>query len=67
MKVKAKVKSQGRVRPGKRNVNAWISEELGHALATYLEGTRPQPTVTSVLEVALEDFLRARGCQVKSR
>jgi len=42
-------------------VNVWIDPALYEALRAYLGSQRPRPTTTSVVEVALEDFLRARG------
>jgi hypothetical protein len=42
-------------------VYAYVDPELRHALDRYLEETRPNPSLTSALEVALEEFLKARG------
>jgi hypothetical protein len=38
-----------------------INDELGEAFEEYLKATRPAPTMTSAFEVALEEFLQARG------
>lgn len=42
-------------------VNAWINPDLHASLQAYLDAQRPKPTLTSVIEVAIEDFLRAQG------
>ena len=42
-------------------VNVWIDPALHDALRAYLDSQRPRPTTTSVVEVALEDFLRTKG------
>jgi hypothetical protein len=40
---------------------ARIRPELGQLFAQYMRDTRPAPTITAVLEVALEEFLATRG------
>jgi hypothetical protein len=52
--------SRPRARAG-RAVNVWITDELGAALDAYLAAARPSPTLTAVVEVALEEFLAQRG------
>jgi hypothetical protein len=47
-------------RPG-YPVFARIDASLGEAIEAYLEAQRPKPTLTSLLEVAIEDFLRSKG------
>lgn len=42
-------------------VNAWVDPALYAALQKYLDEQRPRPTMTSVVEVCLEDFLREKG------
>lgn len=36
-------------------------QELFDALTAYIEATRPQPTDSAVLRVALEEFLASKG------
>lgn len=43
------------------SVFARIDDAIGEALDAYLKAQRPRPTMTAVLETALEDFLRAKG------
>lgn len=38
-----------------------VSDALGTALDRYLGSQRPSPSVASVVEVALEDFLKEKG------
>lgn len=38
-----------------------LSPELLDALTEHIEATRPKPGLSSVLRVAVEDYLRARG------
>jgi hypothetical protein len=38
-----------------------IETQLGEAFEDYLKSLRPSPTMTSAFEVALEEFLQARG------
>ena len=50
--------------PGRRSAHtvfARINLELGDRLAAYLESTKPRPSVTAVIETALEEFLEKRG------
>lgn len=56
----ANKKKPAPVRTGKA-INVWIDAKLHDALSRFLASHRPPPTTTSVVEVALEDFLRARG------
>lgn len=55
---------RGRPATGKTpttTVYARVRPELGKALDAYLADQRPEPTVTRVVETALEDFLEAKG------
>jgi hypothetical protein len=47
-------------------VNVWIDPSLYAAFEAYLESKRPRPTKTSVVEVALDDFLRKEGFPPRS-
>ena len=50
--------------PGNRSgvpIYAYIPPQLRKALNAYLENTRPNPSLTSAVEVALEEFLKERG------
>lgn len=61
-KPKRKSDELDRGRPGlQQPLMAWIDPDLYGALQAYLASQRPKPTTTSVLEVALEDFLRGKG------
>jgi hypothetical protein len=42
-------------------VNAWIRADLHAALESWRKGERPRPTITSIIETALEDFLISKG------
>jgi hypothetical protein len=42
-------------------VQVYLSPELRSALDEYIEATRPTPTITAVIEMALEDLLRKAG------
>jgi hypothetical protein len=44
-----------------RVVFARISPALGEALDRYIDSLRPRPTMTSVLEVMVEDYLKSKG------
>jgi hypothetical protein len=44
-----------------RALGLYISDQLADALDAYIASTRPRVSKTSALEVALEEFLRARG------
>lgn len=57
--------SDSKPRPG-YPIFARVKDELGVVLDKYLEDQRPKPTVTAVIETALEDFLRSRGYDVPS-
>jgi hypothetical protein len=52
--------NSGRIRVGE-NLNVWVREEIVEALRAYLASVRPRTTKTASVEVALEEFLRARG------
>lgn len=43
-------------------VQVYLSDELAGALDDYIGLTRPKPTKTSVIEMALEDLLKKAGC-----
>jgi hypothetical protein len=43
-----------------RAINVWIDDALFAALQKYINSLRPRPTTTSVVEMALEDLLRAQ-------
>ncbi len=58
--MKTDEKTDERTRSGKA-INVWIDSHLWEALRVYLLSQRPKPSTTSVVETALEDFLRARG------
>ena len=58
--MKKRVNRSGPNRTG-RAINVWLSHELYAALEAYKIAQRPGPTTTSVVEVALEDFLRGQG------
>lgn len=45
---------------------ARVDERLGVILEKYLAAQRPKPTITAVLETALEDFLRSHGYELPS-
>jgi hypothetical protein len=50
--------------PPKRSgkpIQAYISDEMHDALQAFIENSRPRPTMTSVVEMALEDLLRKVG------
>ena len=42
-------------------VQVYLSDKLSEALDAYIERTRPKPTKTAVIEMALEDLLRKSG------
>lgn len=42
-------------------VQVYLPDELSDALNAYIGGTRPTPTKTAVIEMALEDLLRKAG------
>ena len=44
-----------------------VRPELGAAFDEYLESLRPKPTSTAAFEVALEEFLQARGFWPKKK
>ena len=50
-----------RVRPGKTNINVWISAPIAAAMERYIEETEPTPTATSAFELALKRFLTEVG------
>jgi hypothetical protein len=52
-------------RPGYA-VFARVREEIGEALERYFGSKRLPPTLTSVVEAALEDFLASEGFPVAS-
>lgn len=47
--------------PKAKRVAFRLRADLERALVAYLDSLRPRPTDTSVMEVALEDFLRSKG------
>jgi hypothetical protein len=44
-----------------RAVNVWLSEELGEAMDAYVSSLRLRPTITSLISVALEEYLAHQG------
>lgn len=48
-------------KPDAVNVNAWLRSEIGDAFAKYIADARPQITRTAAVEMAIEEFLIARG------
>jgi hypothetical protein len=44
-----------------RSTQLYMKQELADALTAYIEATRPRPTITAVLEMALENLLRDAG------
>jgi hypothetical protein len=44
-----------------KNINVWVNEEIGAAFERYLETTKPTPTNTSAIELAIELLLRQAG------
>lgn len=44
-----------------RNVNVWLRPDLGEALEVHLETARPRTSLTAVIEVAIEEYLKSRG------
>jgi hypothetical protein len=48
------------VRTGKA-VNVWIDAATHAALQAYIDAQRVPPTKTSVVETALQDFLKSEG------
>lgn len=48
-------------RLGKRAVNVWLPETLVEAMHAYLGSLRPEPSVTTCMKTALEDYLVSKG------
>jgi hypothetical protein len=45
-------------RPG-RNINVWVRLELGEVLDAHLRRDRPRPSLTTLIEAALEAYFRS--------
>src|SRR5262245_30383182 len=48
-------------KPKDRRIGFRLRADLAEGLDAYLASLRPRPTDTSVMEVALEDYLRGKG------
>jgi hypothetical protein len=48
-------------RAGQKALGVYIDEKLADALAAYIRDTRPKPSKTSVIELALEKLLTDAG------
>lgn len=48
-------------RPGKKNINAWIEDDLYDALESFIDAQEVRPTMTAAVEKAIREFLKARG------
>jgi hypothetical protein len=44
-----------------RAVNVWLPEDLGAAMDAYVASLRLRPTITSLICVALEEYLARQG------
>jgi hypothetical protein len=51
----------GRPKRSGKPVQIYLSDELSDALDAYIEATRPKPTKTAAIEMAIEDMLRQAG------
>jgi hypothetical protein len=42
-----------------RNINVWVRADLGELLDAHLKRARPRPTLTTLVEAALEAYFQA--------
>jgi hypothetical protein len=60
----ARKKPAGGAQPDRspsRTIFARISPEMEEALNAYMQSLRPRPSITAVIEMALEDLLAGKG------
>lgn len=48
-------------KPRVRRLSVRLRPDLADSLAAFLASLRPQPSETSVIEAALEDYLQGKG------
>lgn len=58
-----RARKEGAKKPNRtgRALSCWISDQHAAVLDVYLRSRRPAPSITSLIEVALEDFFRREG------